>query len=379
MPKAKQPAFVLPKAAPFYLCYVNLVLFVPACIFGGFWLLPNLIFNFVLIGFFDEIAGLFDQNADPNTPEENLFWHRLAILLWLPTQIIMSLGGLYYTTQIADHSVIESWMVMLLAGLSMGGVGIVFAHEMMHQKPALERHMADILMSMTLYGHFRSEHLLVHHRYVGTPIDAVTARYGEGFWRFFIRVLPESFKSAWRAEVAKLGKRGLSAWSLRNPFWKYGTISVAFLLAAYLIGGLWGVVLYIHHAFVAVLLLEVINYIEHYGLTREYLGNGKYEHVKPQHAWNAAHKYSNFLLVNLQRHSDHHFKPERRYPLLQNYSADEAPQLPFGYPIMVGCAFVPRFWKSRMNPRVRAWRQKFYPHIEDWTAYNEGSNPAPSR
>jgi len=125
--------------------------------------------------------------------------------------------------------------------------------------------------------------------------------------------------------------------------------------------------LYLAHALVAILQLEQINYIEHYGLLRRKKDNGKYEPVAPRHSWNAAHKATNYLLINLQRHSDHHYKPDRRYPLLQNYEETEAPQLPFGYPIMVLLSFNPWAWRRVMNKRVRRWRSMYYPDILDWS------------
>jgi len=143
------------------------------------------------------------------------------------------------------------------------------------------------------------------------------------------------------------------------------------------IGGVAGVLFFVFQAFIAIWQLELVNYIEHYGLTREHLGDGKYEHAKPHHSWNAAHKMTNYLLINLQRHSDHHYKPDRRYPLLQTYSESEAPQLPRGYPIMTATAMVPPLWKRIMNPRVQAWRKQFYPDIKDWRAYNKALNPMP--
>ena len=123
--------------------------------------------------------------------------------------------------------------------------------------------------------------------------------------------------------------------------------------------------------------MELVNYIEHYGLTRKHLGDGKYEHVQPHHSWNASHKASNWLLINLQRHSDHHYKPDRRFPVLQTYSAAEAPQLPYGYPIMTMAAMVPPLWRRVMNPRVRKWRYMYYPEITEWTAYTKATNPQP--
>ena len=367
----------LPNLLPFYLCYINVALFALNAYLGGFWFIPLFVFNFYMLGTLDIFVDLYEKNADPATETRDLFWYRLVTILWFPTQLLISFGGLYYTLRIADHAAWESWMIMVSAGVLLGGMGITFAHEMMHQKPRLERWFADGLMCIALYGHFRSEHIKVHHRYVATPRDTVTARYGEGFYRFFLRVLPEGFASAWGAEKEHLKKRGRLVWHLSNPFWIYGVLSSAFLAVAYWIGGLFGVLIFVNSAFVAVLLLEVINYVEHYGLTREYLGDGKYEQVRPRHSWNASHKYTNFLLVNLQRHSDHHYSPSRRFPLLQTYSEEEAPQLPYGYPIMVMAALYPRMWKFRMNKRVREWRKTFYPHIDDWTDYNTGNNPQP--
>jgi len=235
------------------------------------------------------------------------------------------------------------------------------------------------LLASVLYSHFRSEHLLVHHTYVGTPRDAVTARYNEGFQRFFPRVLAQCWLSAWRAEKAQLARRK-QPWSHPdNPFWRYWALQLLFLILAMLIGGWAGLGLFIYQAFVAIWQLELVNYIEHYGLTRKHLGDGKYEPAKPQHSWNAAHRASNWLLINLQRHSDHHAKPGRQYPLLQNYTGADAPQLPFGYPVMTMIAMYPPLWMRMMNPKVRKWREMYYPEITNWAAYKAASNPMPRR
>jgi alkane 1-monooxygenase len=143
------------------------------------------------------------------------------------------------------------------------------------------------------------------------------------------------------------------------------------------LGGWVGLALFVWQAFIAIWQLELVDYVEHYGLTRRHLGEGKYEHVLPRHSWNAAHKASNWLLINLQRHSDHHYKPDRRFPLLQNHPEGQAPQLPYGYPVMTAAAMVPPLWKRLMNRRVRAWRKRHYRDIEDWKPYNKGLNPMP--
>jgi alkane 1-monooxygenase len=247
----------------------------------------------------------------------------------------------------------------------------------MHQKNKLERWLADMLLAMVLYSHFRSEHLLVHHRYVATPRDPVTAHYNEGFHRFYPRVLRQSLHSAFKAEADMLKRKNLPWADLSNPFFKYWALQGGFLILALILGGWSGLVLFLVQAGVAIWQLELVNYIEHYGLTRKHLGDGKYEHVQPRHSWNAAHKASNWLLINLQRHSDHHYKPDRRFPVLQNYGPEDAPQLPFGYPVMTIAAMVPPIWRRMMNPRVRQWRQMYYPEITDWSDYNKRCTPMP--
>ena len=149
------------------------------------------------------------------------------------------------------------------------------------------------------------------------------------------------------------------------------------LVLAGLIGGWSGVALFLLQAGVAIWQLELVNYVEHYGLTRKHLGDGRYERVLPRHSWNASQKASNWLLINLQRHSDHHYKPNRRFPLLQHHASDTAPQLPYGYPVMTVAAMIPPLWRRVMNPRVRAWRRHYYPEITDWHPYNKSLNPMP--
>ena len=259
-----------------------------------------------------------------------------------------------------------------------GTIGINYSHELMHQKSKLERWLADLLLATVLYSHFRSEHLRVHHLYVGTPRDAVTARYNENYHRFFPRVLRDGLRSSFRAERAMLARKGLPWHHPSNPFWRYWALQGAMLALALGLGGWLGLGLFAFQALVAIWQLELVNYVEHYGLTRRHLGNGKYEHVMPHHSWNADHRASNWLLINLQRHSDHHYKPDRRFPLLQTYTPDDAPQLPYGYPVMTLAALIPPLWRRMMNPRVRAWRKQFYPDTTDWQAYNKAQNPMPA-
>jgi alkane 1-monooxygenase len=344
---------------------------------GGWWLLAMPLMTWWLFSLLDLAMGLDLENADPATPEADLFWYRLVTLVWFPLQLVTIFALIHFVTQSETLSTAEAFGLFFGVGVISGTIGINYSHELMHQSNRLERWLADLLLASVLYSHFRSEHLLVHHRYVGTTRDPVTARYNEGFFRFFPRVLRDSLISAFQAEKAMLARRGKAWTDPANPFWRYWLLQGLFVTLAFALGGWLGVALFIFQAAIAVWQLELTNYIEHYGLTRKHLGEGKYEHVQPRHSWNAAHKASNWLLINLQRHSDHHYKPDRRFPLLQNYTEDAAPQLPFGYPVMTMAAMIPPLWRRIMNPRVKAWRKQFYPEISDWQPYNKGALPAP--
>ncbi|PJI84575.1 alkane 1-monooxygenase [Yoonia maricola] len=325
----------------------------------------------------DYVVGKNNENPDLETPDDQLVWYRMITLVWPLVQLVTIFGIMIYVVQSGHLALIEQWLLFAALGILSGTIGITYAHELMHQKPKLERWMADILLASVLYSHFRSEHLLVHHRYIGTPRDPVTARYGESFYRFFPRVLYQSLVSSFKAEKGMLARKSLAWFHRTNPFWLYLALQVGFVLLAAAIGGWWGVFLFATQAFWAIFQLELVDYVEHYGLTRKHLGDGKYEHVLPRHSWNATQQASNWLLINLQRHSDHHYKPNRRFPLLQTYDDDEAPQLPYGYPLMTMIALVPLAWRKLMHPRVRQWRQRYYPEIKDWTPYKRATNPMP--
>lgn len=363
-------------ALPFWLSLGLAPLSVIAAVYGGWTILLLPAATWWLFAVLDALLGLNKENADPATTETQLFWYRFVTVAWVPVQFALMLGLIAYVPQAAHLSWAEKLGVFFGVGVLSGTVGIVYAHELMHQKNRFERWLGDLLMASVLYGHFRSEHLLVHHRYVGTPRDAVTARYNEGFHRFFARVLVECWVSAFRAEKAMLARKGLPWHHRSNPFWRYWALQTGFVLLAYVLGGWAGMVLFLFQAFIAVWQLELVNYVEHYGLTRRHLGEGRYEPVKPHHSWNAAHAASNWLLINLQRHSDHHYKPDRRFPLLQNHDTDEAPQLPAGYPVMTTLALIPPVWRRLMNPRVRAWRKRHYPDITDWSAGSRTEIPS---
>ena len=369
----------LQNAIPFWMSLTLVPVAWFSAVYGGWAVILLPLCTWYLFSLLDAILGLNKDNADPETAEDQLNWYKLITIIWAPIQFCVLFGMIWYATGPGDAhlSPLETILLFFGVGVITGTVGINYSHELMHQKDSKERFLGDVLLSMVLYSHFRSEHLLVHHRYVGTPKDPVSARYNEGFYRYFPRVLRECFVSAFQAEKAMLRRKDKAWTDLSNPFFRYWGLQGLMLALALVIGGWEGLALFFWQAFVAVWQLELTNYIEHYGLTRKHLGGGKYEYVQPRHSWNASQKASNWLLINLQRHSDHHFKPDRRFPLLQNYEEDEAPQLPYGYPIMTMAAMAPPLWRRVMNPRVRRWREMYYPEVTDWLPYNKAANPLP--
>ena len=376
-PLAPSDVARMQNALPFWLSLGTVSMAVIGMAVGGWTVLLMPLYTWGLYALLDTLLGLNPQNADLSTTEDDLFFYRMITMIWFPVQFVTLLMMLWYVPQASHLNLAEKLMLFFGMGVMSGTVGIVYAHELMHQKDKTERWLADLLLASVLYSHFRSEHLRVHHLYVGTPRDPVTARYGEGFHRYFLRVLRDCPRSAWAAETAMLARKGLGPWTNQNPFARYAALQGAMLLVALIAGGWAGLFLFVFQAFVAIWQLELVNYVEHYGLTRQHLGDGHYEYVLPRHSWNAAHKASNWLLINLQRHSDHHYKPDRRFPLLQNYAEAEAPQLPYGYPVMTTMALIPTLWRAVMNPRVRAWRAQFYPQVTDWLPYNKAQNPWP--
>lgn len=355
----------------FWLAYLLVPVIIISAAVGSWTVLLPPVLTWYLFGALDALIGRYKQNADPSISDDKLFGYRLVTMLWAPVQFALLIWIIWYLPRAEHLNLLETFMVITGMGIASGAIGIVFSHELLHQRNRLERRLSAWLLAMVLYSRFRTEHLLVHHIHVGTPRDTVTARFNEHFHRYFFRILREGFGSAWRAEKEMLARKNLTALHLSNPFWRYWLSQGAMLVLAVVISGWAGLVIFCAQAFIAIWQLELTNYVEHYGLTRLQQENGKYEAVKPHHSWNANQRVSNWLLINLQRHSDHHYKPDRRFPLLQDYPETKAPLLPFGYPVMTLLALYPKYWRKVMNPRVKSWRKQFYPEVQDWTPYNK--------
>ena len=217
----------LKDALPFWLSLGTVPLALLGATLGGWCVILLPLYAWMLTRLLDAIAGLNAANADPETPERTPFWYRLITLIWFPIEALTIYGVIWWMAHGAEFSALEMIVLFFGIGVMSGTIGIVYSHELLHQKTGIERWLGDLLLAVVLYTHFRSEHLLVHHRYVGTPRDAVTARYNEGFHRYFWRILRHCPGSAWRAEKQMLAHAGKSPLSLRNPFWRYGLLQLA--------------------------------------------------------------------------------------------------------------------------------------------------------
>jgi len=232
------------------------------------------------------------------------------------------------------------------------GIAINIAHELGHKTRLLEQFLAKLSLAPTFYGHFFVEHNRGHHVRVATPEDPASSRLGESFWQFLPRSVYHSLRSAWHLERDRLDKLGLPALHWKN------TVLGAWMFSVVMWGGL---ILWLGSAVIPFLLiqgiygfslLEVVNYVEHYGLMRQKLPNGRYERCSPRHSWNSNRIVTNIFLFQLQRHSDHHAYPTRSYQALRHF--DESPQLPYGYASMIVWAYVPFLWRRLMDHRVLA-------------------------
>jgi alkane 1-monooxygenase len=242
--------------------------------------------------------------------------------------------------------------LVLSAGLA-GGFGINLGHELGHKNNALERWLAKIILAPTGYGHFFIEHNRGHHRDVATPADPASSRMGETIYGFVWREMPGAWKRAWQIEFERLGRCGQPVWSLHNEVLQ--PLLITLLLWSALVAWLGiGVLPYILAiSFWANFQLTSANYIEHYGLLRQRRPDGRYEVCQPHHSWNSNHVFSNWIVFHLQRHSDHHAHPLRRYQSLRHF--DHLPQLPCGYTGMFLACYIPPIWFRLMDPRVVAW------------------------
>ena len=316
---------------------------------GIFWYLgPILILG--LIPVLDLIAGL-DRSNPPDDLIKTLEadkYYRWITYLFLPLQYAALIWAAWLWSG-DSLSVFDKVGLALTVG-TVAGIGINTAHELGHKKEKVERWLAKIALAQSLYGHFYIEHNRGHHVRVATPEDPASSRVGETVYAFLPRTVVGSLKNAWRLEQPRFKRRDESHWSIRNDVLNAWLMSVVLWAALLVVFGIGFLPYLLLQAAVGIVLLEIVNYLEHYGMLRQKEHTGRYERVRASHSWNSNNIATNVLLYHLQRHSDHHANPTRRYQALRD--VDEAPVLPTGYAGMILLALFPPLWFKVMDPRV---------------------------
>jgi len=316
-----------------------------------------LIINYTLMPLLDWLIG-----SDDNNPPEELVpqleadkYYRYLTYLTVPLHFV----ALIIFAYVVGTNDLSWWTILVTAIIAGGysGLGINTAHELGHKQTSIEKLLAKITLAVPAYGHFCVEHNRGHHVLVATPDDPASSRMGESIYAFTLREIPGTFRRGWELEKSRLQKQGKGTWSLDNDILQSYAISALFQGGLiYAFGWIMLPFLAVHN-FWAWFQLTSANYIEHYGLLREKKDNGRYERCLPHHSWNANYIMSNLALFHLERHSDHHANPIRRYQSLRNF--DDIPELPNGYYGMYLLAYVPWLWFMVMDRRVLA-----LPHIQ---------------
>lgn len=270
----------------------------------------------------------------------------LVVLLQVPTlfYFLHSFVGV----QLSSVDVVGRIFSM---GMLCGVFGINVAHELGHRKNKFEQTLAKLSLLTSMYTHFFIEHNKGHHKNVATPNDPSSARYNEWVYLFYCRTISLTYIHAWHIANAEVRRKGKAAFSIYNEMLQLQALQLVFIATIYFTFGGLILIYFFAAAFMGILLLETVNYIEHYGLQRKQTAPDKYERTMPEHSWNSNHAIGRMLLFELSRHSDHHYLASRKYQILRHH--DNAPQLPTGYPGCLLLALIPPLWCNIMNKRIK--------------------------
>lgn len=340
-------------SAPYYGSWIFPILFIIAAIGEGWWLALPIVAALVVIPIIDTVVGI-----DPWSPlneEIPELEARISFRVVLYGYVVLQTVALLMMCMAWSKGAWTWWqcaLAIVSTASVTGGIGITIAHELGHRQAFAERLLGYILLAEVGYMHFVLEHVAGHHRNVGLPEDPATALRGESAYRFIVRSAVGQWFHALSLEAQRLRHQGRSSWNIRNRMYGWALIPATLLgIAVLLLGGSIAVFL-IGQGVIAISLLELVNYIEHYGLSRAEIKPGVRERVRAVHAWESRFLASNTVLFKLQRHADHHMLPHRRYQSLRLH--DESPQLPHGYPLMISIALVPPLWRRLIHPRLDA-------------------------
>jgi alkane 1-monooxygenase len=321
-----------------------------ALLLGGIWTIALPLFIFGAVPLAELLlSGSTDNlslDAEPTTKQRRIYdWMLYAVV---PGQVGLVVL-LMHQISVGALSGLEILGATLTVGVNCAAFGINVAHELGHHRSRFDQAMSKILLTTSLYSHFFVEHNRGHHARVATPEDPASAQRGVIVYAFWWRSVTEGYRSAWAIEDHRLRKLAHPRLTWRNEMVRLTTMQLGTLLLA---AGVFGpaVLAWMAAGVLGFLLLETVNYLEHYGLSREKKPNGRYERTRPEHSWNSNHPIGRALLFDLTRHSDHHANPGRKYSVLRHF--DDSPQLPTGYPGMILLALIPPLWFTVMHPHI---------------------------
>lgn len=319
--------------------------------FKGYWSFFTPVYAFVLIPVLEVLLPHDPSNYEGEQREEKKNNRLFDWMLYLNIPIVFGLL-LYLLVQVSQNNYEPHELVglVLSLGIVLGTNGINVAHELGHRQDSTERYWAKLLLLPSFYMHFYIEHNFGHHLHAATREDPATARYNQSVYSFWISSVFRQYVSAWKLQRKLLKTSGSTFLSPKNDMLWYSVFQVAYLLAVFFFFGAVGLLFAVAAGVVGFLLLETVNYIEHYGLLRKKLPSGRYERVREIHSWNSNHVMGRIILYELTRHSDHHYKSSKKYQVLDYH--DTSPQMPFGYPTSMVLSFFPPLWFNIMNKRI---------------------------
>ena len=317
----------------------------------GFWVFFTPFFTFILVPFLETILPIAKQNLSQKellSKDKNKFFN---VILYLNIPIVYGLIGYFlWSLSFEQYSITELVGLTISLGIVVGANGINIAHELGHRKLHFERVFGKILLLPALYMHFFIEHNFGHHLHAATPQDPATAKYNQSIYSFWFSSIKGQYIKAWSIQKSLLGRAKLPFLSSKNDMLWYTLIQFGYLMSVYLFLGELAVGLALCVALSGVLLLETINYIQHYGLKRNKKASGRYERISEIHSWNSNHVLGRILLYELTRHSDHHYRAHKKFQLLEYHQS--GPQMPFGYTTSMVLALAPPLWFLVMNPII---------------------------
>ena len=321
--------------------------------FGDIWSYAGVIFAFGMLPVLELILPTDEKNYSETEIKTKLTNHFFDALLYL--NILIVYGILFFVLQKVYSQqlpIFEIVGIVLSLGVVLGSNGINVAHELGHREKVVERILGKLLLIPSHYTHFFIEHNHGHHLHVSTPEDPSTARFNQSLYAFWIQTVFGTYTKAWQIQKKLNQIESRSLFSLKNDMFWFTLIQISYLIAIYYFFGEIGLLVALLAGVVGLLLLETINYIEHYGLKRNLLPSGRYERVSEKHSWNSNHILGRIMLYELTRHSDHHYKSQKKYQILEYH--DVSPQMPFGYPASMVLSLVPPLWFAVMNKRIPA-------------------------